>query len=306
MLGSLDCMHVPWKNCPLAYQGQYTSGKQGHPTIILEAVADYNLWFWHVAFGFPGSLNDINVWDNSPLLKALLDGTFASIDFEFEIGGKVFNKLWFLVDGIYPKLSRFVKTLPVACGRMWKRYASWQEAARKDIERALGVLQSKFCIVRNPIEKWHIENIQETVTTCIILHNMMVEKRVEDGDEENVGFYEIYGDDGAVIDEEEEEEVLDPARDEVENHHQGARNSGNSLGKILVFSANFLENFYNFSGVNNNVCNLDINNHYSVSTITKPILIFTIFIFTVTLPNVLYLNLHFSKIVVSSITTLGH
>jgi hypothetical protein len=218
MLGSLDCMHVPWKNCPLAYQGQYTSGKQGHPTIILEAVADYNLWFWHVAFGFPGSLNDINVWDNSPLLKALLDGTFASIDFEFEIGGKVFNKLWFLVDGIYPKLSRFMKTLPVACGRMWKRYASWQEAARKDIERAFGVLQSKFRIVRNPIEKWHIENIQETVTTCIILHNMMVEKRVEDGDEENVGFYEIYGDDGAVIDEEEEEEVLDPARDEVENH----------------------------------------------------------------------------------------
>jgi hypothetical protein len=88
--------------------------------------------------------------------------------------------------------------------------------------------------------------------------------------------------------------------------HQGARNSGNSLGKILVFSANFLENFYNFSGVNNNVCNLDINNHYSVSTITKPILIFTIFIFTVTLPNVLYLNSHTSKIVVSSITTLGH
>lgn len=88
--------------------------------------------------------------------------------------------------------------------------------------------------------------------------------------------------------------------------HQGARNSGNSLGKILVFSANFLENFYNFSGVNNNVCNLDINNYYSVSTITKPILIFTIFIFTVTLPNVLYLNSHFSKIVVSSITTLGH
>jgi hypothetical protein len=92
----------------------------------------------------------------------------------------------------------------------------------------------------------------------------------------------------------------------VQQRHQGARNSGNSLGKILVFSANFLENFYNFSGVNNNVCNHDINNHYSVSTITKPILIFTIFIFTVTLPNVLYLNLHTSKIVVSSITTLGH
>jgi len=129
MLRSLDCMHVPWKNCPVAYQGQYTNGKQGHPTIILEAVADYNLWFWHVAFGFPGSYNDINVWDNSPLHKAFVDGTFSLIDFEFEIAGKVFNKLWFLVDGIYPELARFVKTIAVPCGRMMNRFAAWQEAA---------------------------------------------------------------------------------------------------------------------------------------------------------------------------------
>jgi hypothetical protein len=88
--------------------------------------------------------------------------------------------------------------------------------------------------------------------------------------------------------------------------HLGAQNSGNSLWKILVFSAIFLENFYNFSVANNNVCNLDINNYYSVSTITKPIPIFTIFIFTVTLPNVLYLKSHTSKIVVTAITTLGH
>jgi hypothetical protein len=88
--------------------------------------------------------------------------------------------------------------------------------------------------------------------------------------------------------------------------HLGAQNSGNSLGKILVFSAIFLENFYNFSVANNNVCNLDINNYYSVSTITKPIPIFTIFIFTVTLPNVLHLKSHTSKIVVTAITTLGH
>ena len=116
MLGSLDCMHLPWKNCPKAYQGQFMNGKKGFPTIVLEAMADYNLWFWHVAFGFPGSLNDINIWDNSPLHKSFVDGTFAFVDFEFEIGGRVFNKLWVLVDGIYPQLSRFVQTLSVPNG----------------------------------------------------------------------------------------------------------------------------------------------------------------------------------------------
>ena len=42
MLGSLDCMHWKWKNYPTAWAGQYT-GHCGSPTIILKAVADYDL-----------------------------------------------------------------------------------------------------------------------------------------------------------------------------------------------------------------------------------------------------------------------
>ena len=49
-------------------------------------------------------------------------------------------------------------------------------------------------------------------TACIALHNMMVEKRVKEGDMKSAGFYDI------AKDEEEEEEVVDPARDEVESH----------------------------------------------------------------------------------------
>ena len=38
MLGTIDCMHWEWKNCPTTCQGQYT-GHVHKPTIILEAVA---------------------------------------------------------------------------------------------------------------------------------------------------------------------------------------------------------------------------------------------------------------------------
>ncbi|KAL5554961.1 hypothetical protein UlMin_037197 [Ulmus minor] len=72
MLGSLDCMHWKWKNCPTAWAGQY-AGRSGSPTIILEAVADYDLWIWHAYFGLPFSNNDINVLEASHLFANLAE-----------------------------------------------------------------------------------------------------------------------------------------------------------------------------------------------------------------------------------------
>ena len=42
MLGSIDCMHWEWKNCPAAWAGQF-QGKEKTPTVILEAITSYNL-----------------------------------------------------------------------------------------------------------------------------------------------------------------------------------------------------------------------------------------------------------------------
>ena len=50
-----------------------------------------------------------------------------------------------------------------------------QESCRKDVERAFGVLQSRFAIIVGPSRFWRKEVLHDIMTTCIILHNMIIE-----------------------------------------------------------------------------------------------------------------------------------
>jgi len=181
MAFSIDCMHVKWKNCPVAYQGSFKNKKDGCCTLVLEAGADHNEWFWHVGFGAPGANNDINIWDRSQLRAKLLDGSWE-LDVDplhtFTIGGHQFNAIWFLVDGIYPPIARFVKTISDPL-KHEVLYASWQERCRKDVERAFAALQGKWRALARPVEFWDPEHIGDMVTGCVLMHNRMVEQRLE-------------------------------------------------------------------------------------------------------------------------------
>ncbi|KAF8403823.1 hypothetical protein HHK36_011929 [Tetracentron sinense] len=108
MLGNIDCMHWKWKNCPIAWKGMY-SGHVCEPMIILEAVVSY-----------------VN----------------------YSINGNDYDMVYYLVDGIYPQWSTFVKTIPSPQGNKQKYFVIAQKSARKDVERAFGVLQARFAIVR--------------------------------------------------------------------------------------------------------------------------------------------------------------
>ena len=78
--------------------------------------------------------------------------------------------------GIYPRWTTFVKSRPALDTRKHKTFAKKQEGARKDVERAFGVLQSRFAIVRGPTKGWKRKEIGDFMKACVIIHNMIVEE----------------------------------------------------------------------------------------------------------------------------------
>ncbi|XP_076893841.1 uncharacterized protein LOC143545959 [Bidens hawaiensis] len=109
MLGSLDCTHWEWEAGPVAWQGQYHRGDHDGPTVILEAVASFDLWIWHAFFGTPGANNDVAVINVSPIFDRLTDGvspdtSFSTNDVNYEYG-------YYLVNGIYPEWATLVLAL---------------------------------------------------------------------------------------------------------------------------------------------------------------------------------------------------
>ncbi|CAM8987332.1 unnamed protein product [Rhodiola kirilowii] len=173
MMGSIDCMHWQWKNCPKAWKGMFMSGHKGVPTLLLEAVASSDLWIWHAFLGVVGSNNDINVLDRSPIFDDILEGRAPEVN--YSINGNNYDMGYYLADGIYPEWATFVKTIPRPQGEKRKLFAKYQEGQRKDVERAFGVLQSRFAIIRGPARFWDKRDLARIMRACIILHNMIVE-----------------------------------------------------------------------------------------------------------------------------------
>ncbi|KAI3827348.1 hypothetical protein L1987_01421 [Smallanthus sonchifolius] len=118
MLGSIDCMHWKWKNCPSAWKGMY-SGHIREPTIILEA------------------------------------------------------------------------TIPSPRGNKNKYFAKAQESARKDVERAFGVLQQRFAIIRGPSRMFKVKVLTNIMKACVILHNMIIEDERDDSDTLNIEYDQV-------------------------------------------------------------------------------------------------------------------
>jgi len=173
MLGSIGCMHWEWESCPPKWMRRLNHSDHGFATFILEAVASQDLWIWHACFNVVGSINDISVLNQSPLFMEVLKGQAPPV--QFSIDKSQYDLGYYLADEIYPESTVFVKTMPFPRTEKERLFAKHQEEARKDVQRAFGVLQSRFPIVRGPIRFFQRATLGKILQACVILHNMAVE-----------------------------------------------------------------------------------------------------------------------------------
>ena len=75
------------------------------------------------------------------------------------VNGNKYTMGYYLTDGIYPAWATFVKAFQNPQGNKKLHFKRAQEAARKDVERAFGVLQARFAIVQGPVRLWSKEQL---------------------------------------------------------------------------------------------------------------------------------------------------
>jgi len=175
-MGSLDCSHWEWSNCPKAFAGMYQT-RHGKRSVVMETVCDVDLRIWHLFVGCPVSQNDLNVTHSSPPYLSVTRGEWPPRTFSYTANGTTRTLLYYLVDGIYPPSAFFVSPFSDPTTEDQTTLNRLQEALRKDVERLHAVLTARFQISLHPARAVTVESMVTVAKAVAILHNTVPAKR---------------------------------------------------------------------------------------------------------------------------------
>jgi len=86
-MNSLDCCLWEWHQCRTGMAAAYQSRK-GKRGIVEEVVCNEDMWRWHLIVAAPGSLNNINAMQQSPLYLNVTGGRWPPRGTPFTINGR--------------------------------------------------------------------------------------------------------------------------------------------------------------------------------------------------------------------------
>ncbi|XP_049888362.1 putative nuclease HARBI1 [Epinephelus moara] len=159
--GSIDGCHVRIVP-PRQFAGDYFNRKLFH-SIQFQAICDHKGRFLDVVVGFPGCVHEARVLRSSP----------------FHVHQLYPPPGWYLIgDGGYPCLAEPICLLtgfrePVR-NAVEGRYNARLSRARCVVERAFGVLKTRWRSIFLKALEVKVEFVPEVITACLFLHNLCI------------------------------------------------------------------------------------------------------------------------------------
>ena len=165
VLGAVDGSLIPIK-APSPETEHNFICRKGFHCMNVQAVCNADLLFTNVVVKFPGRTHDAYIWSQCELNQQLQNGHYGDG--------------WVLGDSAYPLRPWLMTPILNAQSRAEERYNRAQKVARSTVERAFGILKSRFrclhktggCLTLSP------ERCCKVIMSCFILHNICIKNNI--------------------------------------------------------------------------------------------------------------------------------
>ena len=143
-VGSMDCTHVRWNQCPVNLTN-FCTGKEKVPTLAFNCIVDHSRRILWRSNAFYGAINDITICHNDSMCISILNDRLADIEFKmFNENDEIIKccRSYLLVDGGFLNFGCFVPPFKECLSREAILWSEWLESLRKDVECTFGILTS--------------------------------------------------------------------------------------------------------------------------------------------------------------------
>ena len=178
-VGSVDCTHVWWGNCPAGLSNLYT-GKEKVPTIAYEVTVDHVGKCLYVSQGHPGSRSDKTIVKTDEFLQAIRKKEILWNDVTFELyrsDGSTFlvRGAYLISDNGYAKWRMLQAPIKSSSSLDEMKWSTRLENVRKDVECYFGRLKIRFRILRSRVMFHKQSRVDNVFFAACIMHNMLIE-----------------------------------------------------------------------------------------------------------------------------------
>ena len=178
--GAIDGTHVEISKPQGESAVDYFSRKQKY-TIVNQAVCDGNLLFLSIDAGFPGSVHDARMLENSWVYNAAVDREILASP-TIVINDFVISP-YLLADPAYPIVSWIMKPYAHGTKHLEQKTFNYElSRARCCIERAFGLLKGRWRILLKRIELSPMK-ASKLFVACCIPHNILQQRGEPESDE---------------------------------------------------------------------------------------------------------------------------